>query len=103
MTYLFKCKAAGDVLMLGPDGDRILRLIGKEPGPTGIIEPAALPAAMQALEQAIRQDERHEAAPGPAASEADAAAEVGLRQRAWPLLELMKAAQGAHEVIVWGV
>ena len=39
MNYLFKSKAAGDVLMLGASGDRLLRTIGKEPAAKGIIEP----------------------------------------------------------------
>lgn len=106
MSYVFKCKAAGDVLMLGPVGDRILRIIGKEPGPAGIIEPAALPAAVQALEQAILLEERNDAGAegfsqaGRRMSEEEA--EVRLRQRAWPLMQLMKAAQAAQQAIVWG-
>lgn len=101
MTYHFKCRAAGDVLMLQPAGEQLLRTIGKEPGATGIIEPAALPAAMKAIEQAILRDEQGGA--GPAGPEDDDASPVRLRQRAWPLLELMRAAERAHEVIVWGV
>ena len=32
MIYKFKSKAAGDVIMLKPNGDHVLRIIGKEPG-----------------------------------------------------------------------
>ena len=31
MLYKFKSKAAGDVIMLGPNGDQMLRIIGREP------------------------------------------------------------------------
>ena len=31
MLYKFKSKAAGDVIMLGPNGDHVLRLAGREP------------------------------------------------------------------------
>jgi hypothetical protein len=48
MIYKFKSKATGDVIMLGPTGDQLLRCIGREPAPKGIIEPAAMPAAMTA-------------------------------------------------------
>lgn len=106
MNYLFKCKAAGDVLMTGPVGDRILRIIGKEPGVAGIIEAAALPAAMQAIEQAVLLEQRNDAGPDrfsqAAGRMSEELVEVSLRQRAWPLLEQMKAALRAGEAIVWG-
>ena len=31
MIYKFKSKAAGDVIMMGPSGDHVLRVIGKQP------------------------------------------------------------------------
>lgn len=107
MIYKFKSKAAGDVIMMGPSGDQVLRAIGKPPAPKGIIEPATMPAAIKAIEQAIVDEEnaRRQA-------EADAAAEgrkpppreaVTLRQRAWPLVEMMKRSHAADEDIVWGV
>jgi hypothetical protein len=104
MIYKFKSKAAGDVIMMGPSGDQVLRLIGKEPAAKGIIEPAQMPAAMKALEAAIVAEEamRQEAA------EADDGKPgkgdgISLRQRAWPLVEMMKRAHAASENIVWGV
>lgn len=107
MIYKFKSKAAGDVIMMGPAGDMVLRTIGKEPAPTGIIEPAAMPAAMQAIEAAIAADE---AARAEAEREAQAQGQtlppregVSLRQRAWPLVEMMKRAHAADKEIVWGV
>ena len=39
MIYKFKSKAAGDVIMMGANGDQVLRVIGKTPAPKGIIEP----------------------------------------------------------------
>ena len=41
--YRFKSKADGDLIMMAPVGDQILRIIGREPAPQGIIEVAALP------------------------------------------------------------
>ncbi len=107
MIYKFKSKAAGDVIMMGPAGDAVLRTIGKEPAPKGIIEPAAMPAAMVAIEQAIAADaaaraqaEREAAAEGRKLAPAEG---VSLRQRAWPLVEMMKRAHAADTEIVWGV
>jgi hypothetical protein len=107
MIYKFKSKAAGDVIMMGPSGDQVLRIIGKEPAAKGIIECVDMPAAMTAIERAIEQEEaqRQEA-------EREAAAEgrtlgahegVSLRQRAWPLVEMMKRAHRENKEIVWGV
>lgn len=107
MMYKFKSKAAGDVIMMGPAGDQILKAIGKEPAEKGIIQVAQMPAAIAAIEQAIASDEtaRKEA-------EAAAAAEgrklppqegVSLRQRGWPLLEMLRRASSESQDIVWGV
>ena len=41
MIYKFRCKAAGDVIMLGPNGDQMLRLLGREPAAKGIFEPVS--------------------------------------------------------------
>ena len=107
MIYKFRSKAAGDVIMMGPSGDQVLRLIGKEPAPTGIIEPGDMPAAMQAIEQAIDQeDEQRRQAEEEAAAEGRALGPregVTLRQRAWPLVEMMKRAHKEDKEIVWGV
>jgi hypothetical protein len=106
MIYKFKSKAAGDVIMLGPNGDRVLALIGKTPAPQGIIECAAMPAAMAALQTAIGEDDTQRAQagePGEADAHAVPADAVSLRQRAWPLVEMMKECLAANEPITWGV
>ena len=107
MIYKFKSKAAGDVIMMGPAGDDVLRVIGKSPGATGIIEVVQMPAAIAAIEQAIAADEAARAQ-----AEKDAAADgtrlaprdgVTLRQRAWPLVDMMKRSIGEKADVVWGV
>ena len=64
MIYKFKSKAAGDVIMTGPSGDHILRIIGKEPAPKGIVLPADMPAAITALERAVLDEEAEALLPG---------------------------------------
>ncbi|WOB08911.1 DUF1840 domain-containing protein [Piscinibacter gummiphilus] len=103
MIYKFKSKAAGDVIMMGPSGDQVLRLIGKEPSAKGIIEPAQMPAAMQAIEAAITADEAARKEAEAEDGKAPKGDGVSLRQRAWPLVEMMKRALAANENIVWGV
>ena len=106
MIYKFKSKAAGDVIMLKPNGDHVLRIIGKEPGGRGIITAAELPAAVAALEEAIRRESH---APPPAQEKKDDEEtrpideRVSLQQRAWPLLTMMREALAGRADIVWGV
>ena len=108
MIYKFRSEAAGDLIMMGPDGDRVLEIIGKPPAPRGIIESEAIPAAIEALERAIGEEAR--AQPADAAPREDeeddagrGAAAVRLRQRAWPMLEMMRRSLAEQKDIVWGV
>jgi len=107
MIYKFKSKAAGDVIMTGPVGDDVLRLMGKSGAAQGIIEVASMATAIAALEQAVAADEQARAQ-----AEREASAEgkklapregVSLRQRAWPLVEMMKRSMAGKADIVWGV
>jgi hypothetical protein len=107
VIYKFKSKAAGDVIMMGDTGDEVLRAMGREPAAKGIVEPDAMPAAIDALEQAIAAVEadraRIEAEAAAAGEKAPPRHGVGLRQRAWPLIQMLKRAHAAGEPIVWGV
>ena len=99
MIYKFKSKASGDVIMLAPQGDQVLRVLGREPSGKGILEVADMPAALAALAAAMLADE----SAGEAAAPTEAELRVALRQRAWPLVEMIHRAQAAKTPIVWGV
>jgi len=107
MLYKFKSKAAGDLIMLEPNGRRVLEIIGKDPGPKGIIEPAQMPGAIAALESAITREEAEQQA---AIEEAKAKGQVppkfdavSLRQRALPFIDMLRRCEKAGKEIVWGV
>jgi uncharacterized protein DUF1840 len=102
--YRFKSKADGDLLMLDPVGDQILRIVGREPAAKGILEVDALPQAIRALEEAIAAAElaRRDARRADDDEESGAEA-IGLAQRAWPMLEMMRRSLAEHADIVWGV
>jgi hypothetical protein len=107
MLYKFKSKAAGDLIMLEPNGRRVLQIIGKDAAPKGIILPEQIPGAIEALEAAVARDEADQQAQ---ADEAKAKGEtppraeaVSLRQRAIPFLDMLRRCQKAGEEIVWGV
>lgn len=103
MVYRFKSKATGDTLMLQPHGDLLMRLIGREPAPKGIIEVAAMPLAMVALQKAAADDDARRAEAGSQDRDGAAQDAVSLRQRVWPMVEMLRAAHAADEPIVWGV
>ncbi len=102
MIYKFKSKASGDLIMLGPNGDAMLRILGREPQSSGIIEPVDMVSAIGAIERALAEAKADQtpAHPPPAAS---SSAGVSLSQRLWPMLEMLRRAQAAAEPIVWGV
>jgi Domain of unknown function (DUF1840) len=101
MLYKFKSKAAGDVIMLGPNGDQVMRLVGREPAAKGIFEVEHMPRLIAALEQAVaadeatRQQDDDEQEPGKGDG-------VSLRQRVWPLVEMLRRCHAAREPITWG-
>jgi hypothetical protein len=107
MLYKFKSKAAGDLIMLEPNGRRVLQVIGKDPGPQGIILPEEMPGAMAKLDAAIAQEEsEHQAlideakAKGQVPPKFDA---ISLRQRAVPFIDMLKRCEKEGKEIVWGV
>jgi hypothetical protein len=111
MLYKFKSKTTGDLIMLQPNGRRLLDIIGKDTQPgtgdKGIILPAQMLAAIVALEAAIGKEEadqkaavaealaRHEPAPRFEA--------ISLRQRALPFIEMLRRCENAGHEVVWGV
>jgi hypothetical protein len=111
MLYKFKSKAAGDVIMLQPNGEHVLQIIGKhsaaEPSPKGILLPEQMQGALDALSAAIALEEkmRHDAIATAQAEHAPAPRfeAIGLRQRAQPLMEMIRLCQIEEEPITWGV
>lgn len=110
MIYKFKSKAAGNLIMLQPNGESILKIIGKgEPSQLkkGILLPEEMAHAISALKNAVTADEQARAdqiqlaldqgrAPPPAPP-------VSLRQRSLPFVQMAQRCLEAKKEIVWGV
>ena len=108
MLYKFKSKTTGDVIMLQPNGKRVLDIIGKDTlGGKGIILPEQMQAAIAALEAAIAVEEADRQAAMAGALAANKAAPhfeaVSLRQRALPFIDMLRRCEKAGTDIVWGV
>jgi hypothetical protein len=111
MLYKFKSKVTGDVIMLQANGRRVLQIIGKASDDAaaapGIILPEQMAAAITALEHAVSEEERMRAEAKQAALaagvEAAPSEAISLRQRALPLLDMLRRCQQAGKEIVWNV
>jgi hypothetical protein len=107
MIYKFKSRATGDLIMLEPDGRRVLEIIGKTPGPQGIIEVDQMLPAVDALNAAIAKSEATFKATAAAAGGVDKVPTphetITLRQRATPFIGMLKECAAAGREIVWGV
>ena len=124
MLYKFKSKATANLIMLEPNGKQILRIIGKEPSPKGILEVLEMPRAIEALRQAVQQEEDTRAqlnAQNVSSSvdkkdtkdtkdtndskEAVTSGQerpVSLRQRAAPFIDMLQRAHKAGKDVIWG-
>ncbi len=107
MIYKFQSKADSDLFMNVGPAERILSIIGKPPAPQGIIEPADMPAAIAALESAVDAEEQARNAAVESATAdgqvVSAAQPIGLKQRSWPFIQMLKRCQEAQTPVVWGV
>jgi hypothetical protein len=107
MLYRFKSEAGADVLMLAASAEPLLRLMGRETSPKGIFNPEDLAIARGRLEAGVAADEAaFEALQAQARAGGDPPPRregISLRQRAWPLRELLRAAEREGVAVVWGV
>ena len=113
MLYKFKSQATADVIMLRDSAEEILRVIGKDPGPTGIVTVAQIPAAVAALRAEIQRREAGapaQHAPDDVAQQVsgdapDHAGEepISLRRRAAPFIEMLERSAADGKDVVWGV
>ncbi len=105
MLYEFKSKATGNVVMTGPVAERLLGIVGREPTAKGIFTVEQMPDAIAALQAAIEREaaERSDTADSDDERTREAARSVSLRQRAWPLIDMLSTALAAKQPVTWGV
>lgn len=106
----FKSKAAGAFFMTEPVARMVFAAMGVEFAGKGIFTEAQVPMVRARLAQAIDQSKAQDRARlsefDEAVHEGSTAAKdlpVGLSQRAYPLLEMLMAAEKKGVPVVWGV
>lgn len=108
MLVTFKCQAGPDVIMLENLAQYLVGIVGKNLGKRGVITHDELGTAIAKLEAAIVTDKQegaeheghfHESEDGHDPHELP----VGLAQRAFPFLDMLRAAQQKNVDVLWGV
>jgi hypothetical protein len=114
MLITFRSKAAADVVMYKEHAKRILDLLGKEPE-RGVITATEAAHAVAVVEKEVAESRVHgpteditrdvHAHHGEAGDDAEHenAQVVSFSTRAYPLLEMMRAAKKGGHDILWGV
>jgi hypothetical protein len=107
---VFRSKAAGEIFMFAETARRIFQIIGRPDAPRGVITAEQVSDALQRLSAAVEQEKAEIKA---AQEEADAADKQGdgtvreqavtLGQRAYPLIEMLRAAEKKQVDVTWGV
>ena len=108
MLYKFKSAASGDLIMLAAHGDELMRVLQREPAARGIVEVDAMVQAIALIKAAVAAAEAprdNAKADADTDTDADTAApaKVGLRQRLWPMLQMLERSLAGRVPIVWGV
>jgi hypothetical protein len=108
---VFRSKAAAEIFMFAETAQRMLQIIGKDDAERGVIRGADLAIALQRLQDAVeaeksalrdaraRQlDDERRGEPG-----GEALPPITLGQRAFPLIEMLRAASRKGVDVTWGV
>lgn len=108
---VFRSKAAGEIFMFAETARRIFEIIGRSDSARGVITAEQVPEALQRLETAVEQEKADIKAAHANADQADRrgtdepanAAPITLGQRAFPLIEMLRAAAKKKVDVTWGV
>ena len=104
MIVTFSSKASSDITMFGDIAQDLLRMMGHSGTIPSALLAADVPATLARLEHAIDAASPPAAATDDAgyhAGDGDATTTVGLRQRAWPLVEMLTAAARDGCDVMW--
>lgn len=107
---VFRSKAAGEIFMFAETARRIFDILGRADAPRGVITAEQVPDALQRLTAAVDEEKAR-------LKEADEQAErddkegatgvsqraITLAQRAFPLIEMLRAAQKKQVDVTWGI
>jgi hypothetical protein len=107
---VFRSKAAGEIFMFAETARRIFEILGRPEAERGVITAEQVPDALQRLEAAVEQEKAQLKAAAEQAERADKQGDesaqpraITLGQRAYPLIEMLRAARKTNVDVSWGV
>lgn len=108
MLITFKSRATVDVVMLENLAQFLLAILGKRLSQRGVISHDELPSAIAKLEAAIAEDKQNRAEHEGHFHDEEEGHElhelpIGLAQRAYPFLDMLREARKENSDIMWGV
>lgn len=104
---IFHSKAAADITMFAENARRIFEILGRPESPRGVITSEQVPDALQRLTAAVEQEKGNQKTE-PARTDSNEPSEVAqargvtFSQRAFPLMEMLRAAQKKGADVTWG-
>lgn len=105
MIFTFRTKATGELIMLSQHAQPLLEMAGKaldiSMEPQGVFTPEQLPAAIAGIEAALRAAEDPDFDEDDPEEAERARQYVGLGQRAFPLLDMLRKAQAKDVNVTW--
>lgn len=108
---VFRSKAAGEIFMFAESARRLLQIMGRTDAERGVIPANEVNDALSRLSQAVEEEkqamreERSRRQHDERAAEAHVERQlpITLGQRAFPLIEMLRAAQRKRVDVTWGV
>lgn len=107
---VFRSRAAGEIFMFAETAHRIFQILDRKDAERGVITAEQVPAALAALEAAVEAEKAQLKAAEAAGEESEregrdgaAPRAVTLGQRAFPLIEMLRAAQKKGVEVTWGI
>jgi len=103
MLVIFKSEAHGDITMFGDVAQRLLKMMGQSGVIPGAIYAEDIPAVLERLQNVINQERDTASTDAFAAMEDNEQDEpkVDIAIRAFPLVEMLKAAANADCNVMW--
>jgi len=108
---VFRSKAAGEIFMFAETAQRLLQIVGKTDFVRGVIRADEVGGALACLSTAVEQEKadlreqraRREPDEHGAGAHSERLLPITLGQRAFPLLEMLRAAQRKRVDVTWGL
>jgi len=108
MLVTFRTPAAGNIVMFGDVAVELIRLMGHSGKVPGALQPEELASAIQRLKKAVEEDsssglavDRVNETENSDDAEDNDEPNISLKNRAFPLIQLLQAAEAEDVQVIW--